>query len=348
MGRKTDPLTFFEAVRQAPFNWDFYQALRRLETLYPGRPRIGQALRPADEPIRLGQEPSLSFAPAALSALDQGYAGKPPRLRVRFFGLFGPNGPLPLHLTEYARDRLLHFGDPTFPRFLDIFHHRFLALFYRAWAQGQPTVSLDRPGEDPFSRYVAALIGLGTAGLRGRDAAHDFAKLHFSGLLARHVRNAEGLHAVLGAYFRLPCCIQQFVAHWLHLPREQRSRLGEFGGGAFLGRDAVIGTRVWDRQHKFRIRLGPLTLSQYESFLPGGANLRRLVDWVRFYFCFEFEWDVRLALARGEVPETRPGRYGRLGWTTWLGTRRSLTDAEDLVLDAEAVSRRAASAQTTV
>ena len=51
--------------------------------------------------------------------------------------------------------------------------------------------------------------------------------------------------------------------------------------GATLGSGAVLGGRVWDRQHKFRIRLGPLTLEQYESFLPGGALLRKLVDWVR-------------------------------------------------------------------
>jgi type VI secretion system protein ImpH len=346
MGRTIDPLNFFEALRKAPFDWDFYQALRRVETLFPQQPRIGEALRPADEPIRLGQEPSLAFAPAALSSLELGNHGKPPRLRVRFFGLLGPNGPLPLHITEYARDRLRHAGDPTFPRFLDIFHHRFLALFYRAWAQGQPTVSLDRPADDHFSRYVATLVGLGTAELRGRDTAYDFAKLHFAGLLARHVRNADGLRAVLVSYFRLPCRIQQFVSYWLHLPRDQRTRVGDFAGGAFLGHDAVVGARVWDRQHKFRIRFGPLTLSQYESFLPGGANLRQLVDWVRFYFCFEFEWDARLVLARQEVPATRPGRYGRLGWTTWLGTRRTPKDADDLVLDAETVLRRAEPART--
>lgn len=347
MGRTADPLSFFEAIQKEPYAWDFYQVLRRVETLFPHRPRIGEALRPADEPIRLGQEPALTFAPAALSALEPGKDGKPPRLYVRFFGMLGPNGPLPLHLTEYARDRLLHAADPTFPRFLDLFHHRFLALFYRAWAQGQPTVSLDRPGSDRFSHYVGALVGLGTEELRRRDTAHDFAKLHFAGLLARHVRNAEGLRAVLAAYFAVPCRIEQFVAHWLHLPRSQRTRLGNPAEGSILGGDTVAGARVWDRQHKFRIRFGPLKLTQFESFLPGGTNLRRLVDWVRGYFCFEFEWDVQLVLVQQEVPATRLGRYGRLGWTTWLGTRRTSNDADDLVLDAENVLRRPPPAPVT-
>ena len=95
------------------------------------------------------------------------------------------------------------------------------------------------------------------------------------------------------------------------------------------------GARVWDRQSRFRIRLGPLTLAQYEAFLPGGAALAQLVGWVRQYLHFELDWDVRLVLARDAVPETRPGHAGRLGWTAWLGHRRRAGDADDLALDAE-------------
>src|SRR5690242_5058102 len=134
-----DPLSFFRALAEKPYDYDFYQALRRIECLFPDKPRLGRALRPVDEPVRFGQEASQSFAPAAISAFVAGEAGKPPRLEQRFFGMFGPNGPLPLHLTDYARERIIQGGDPTFARFVDIFHHRFLELFYRAWAQAQPT-----------------------------------------------------------------------------------------------------------------------------------------------------------------------------------------------------------------
>ncbi|NOT26806.1 MAG: hypothetical protein HOP16_11970, partial [Acidobacteria bacterium] len=106
--------------------------------------------------------------------------------------------------------------------------------------------------------------------------------------------------------------------------------------GAVLGAGAVLGGRVWDRQHKFRVRLGPLALTQYDSFLPGGAPLAKLVDWVRLYLGFELEWDVRLRLAEAEVPRLSLGRAGRLGWTTWLGRRQSGVDADDLCLNAEA------------
>jgi len=332
VGRETDALTFFAELAAAPHRHDFYQTLRRLECLYAEKPRWGRARRPADESVRLGQDPDLSFAPAPLASFEF-RPGETPRLQVKLFGLFGPNGPLPIHLTEYARERLKHAGDPTLSRFLDIFHHRFLALFYRAWAQAQPHVNRDRPKEDRFTVYVGALLGMASAPFRDRDRLPDLAKFFHVGTLIRQVRNVEGLTHILQHYFRVPVRIEEFVGHWMSLSVSERTRLSE---GAALGAGAVLGSYVWDRQHKFRIHLGPLTLSQYESFLPGGALLRKLVDWVRLYLCFELDWDVRLLLQRNEVPSVMLGGRQRLGWTSWLGDRPRETPADDLLLDAEA------------
>jgi type VI secretion system protein ImpH len=344
LGRETDAVAFLSQVASAPYRYDFYQTLRRLECLYPQKPRWGEAMRPVDEPVRLGQDPDLSFAPAPLASLEPSTEGRPPRLQVRLFGLLGPNGPLPVHITEYARERLRNAGDPTLSRFLDLLHHRFLALFYRAWAQAQPAVHRDRPRDDRFAVYVGAFIGLAPQAFRRRDAVPDLAKFFHAGNLIRQVRSAEGLEAILGHYFRIPVRIQQFAGHWMRLESTERTCLGA-PGGAPLGRGAVAGGRVWDRQHKFRIHLGPLTLAQYESLLPGppprsrggaASQLSKVVDWVRLYCCFEHDWDVRLILRRDEVPRLTLGRSRRLGWTTWLGTRRAAEDAADLRLDAEA------------
>jgi type VI secretion system protein ImpH len=337
MGRETDALAFFAALAEAPYRYDFYQTLRRLECLYDGKPRWGEAFRPVNEPVRLGQDPDLSFAPAPLASFET-HDGQMPRLQVRLFGLFGPNGPLPLHLTEYARGRLKHAGDPTLCRFLDIFHHRFLALFYRAWAQAQPHVNRDRPKSDRFTVYVGAFIGMASMASRDRDALPDLAKFFHVGALIRQVRNTEGLTHILQHFFSVPVQIEEFVGHWLSLAAGERTFLSS--EGAVLGAGAVLGGRVWDRQHKFRIRLGPLTRVQYESFLPGSGRLRKLVDWVRMYLCFELDWDVRLLLKQDEVPPVMLGGSERLGWTTWLGRRRSNTDADDLCLDAEAFAAR--------
>jgi type VI secretion system protein ImpH len=334
MGRETDSLAFFAALSEAPYRHDFYQTLRRLECLYDTKPRWGHAQRPIDEPVRLGQDPDLSFAPAPLASFETGGTGRPPRLQVRLFGLLGPNGPLPLHITEYVRERLRHSSDPTLSRFLDLFHHRFLALFYRAWAQAQPHVNRDRPKEDRFAIYLGSFLGTGSEVFHHRDAVPDLAKLFHVGTLIRHTRNAEGLGSILQHFFRVPVQIEQFVGHWMALGPRERTYLGR--EGAVLGSSAVVGSQVWDRQHKFRVCLGPLTFADYESFLPGGTRIQKLVDWVRLYVNFEFEWDVRLVLERKEVPPARLGDGRRLGWTTWLGRRPAESDADDLCLNPEA------------
>ncbi len=350
VGRETDVVAFFCALAEAPYRYDFYQTLRRLECLYGDKPRWGRAMRPVDEPVRLGQDPELSFAPAPLASFEAGQDGRPPRLQVRLFGLLGPNGPLPLHITEYARERQRHAGDPTLSRFLDLFNHRFLALLYRAWAQAQPHVNRDRPKDDRFAVYVGALLGVSPPAFRDRDTLPDLAKFFHVGALIRHSRNPEGLTAILQHFFHVPVQIQEFVGQWMFLGARERTCLRR--EGATLGSGAVLGGRVWDRQNKFQVRLGPLTFAQYESFLPGGPMLRKLVDWVRLYLSFELDWDVRLLLLPHEVPQLRLGGRpaspklrssggGRLGWTTWLGRRRGETDADDLCLVAEAFVERA-------
>jgi type VI secretion system protein ImpH len=205
-------MTLLDRVAAQPYAFDFFYALRHVEATHSRQPRLGEAARPADEPVRLGQEPLLDFAPAAISGVQEAKEFRPPVVQMRFFGLLGPNGALPLHLTEHARDRLLHHGDATFARFLDIFNHRFGLLFYRAWSQAQPVTSLDRPTDDRFAVYVGSLFGLGLNAARKRDAAEDEIKLHHAGSLARQARNADGLRALVSRYFRLPIRVEEFVA----------------------------------------------------------------------------------------------------------------------------------------
>jgi type VI secretion system protein ImpH len=328
MGTEAGDLAFLAALALNPHQHDFYQTLRRLECADRSRPRWGCAVRPAEEPVRLGQDPDLSFAPSPLASFAPADGEHPGRLQVRLFGLLGPNGPLPIHITESARERLRHHGDPALSRFLDLFHHRFLALFYRAWAQAQPHVNRDRPDDDRFASFVGAFIGLALPEWRSRGSLPDDARLFHAGALMGPVRNADGLAGILTTFFGVPASLEQFVGHWLTLDARDHTRLA--APHATLGTGATLGGRVWDRQHKIRVRLGALTIEQYTRFLPGGALLAQLTDWMRLYFDGEFAWDVQLVLQRTEVPPLRIGSGQRLGWTTWLGTRAASADADDL------------------
>ena len=335
----TLPREQVDALRARPRAFGFYQAMRLLDAAHRDRPRLGRSARPAQDAVRLGQEPVVEFASATLAGWEPAFGDRPERLQVEFFGLFGPEGPLPLHLTEYARDRRRNHRDRTLQSFADMFHHRALSLLWRAWADSRPTVSYDRPEEDRWATYVAALIGYAAASLRERDAMPDRAKLHFAGLLANQTRHAEGLGAILSAFFDVPVRVECFVGVCLALPPADHTRLGGGATVAALGATALLGGRAWTRQQKFRVVVGPLALADYLRLLPGGDSFHRLVPIVRNYVGDVMLWDVNLVLRRAEVPDTTLGQAGRLGWTTWLGRGRRDTDAADLFLDASADAR---------
>jgi type VI secretion system protein ImpH len=332
---------FYADLAEEPWRFDLWYVLRWLDAKYPQYPVLGRSPNATLEPLRIGQEPSLAFAQSQLHAFDPGRDGRLPRLSILGFGLFGPNGPLPIHLTEYARERILY-HDRTFVAFANILHHRFTLLFYRAWADVQSTASLDRPGDDRFSRYSSSLIHTGEASVQQRDAVADHAKLFVSGHLVRETRNAEGLERILSTFFRAGVRIEQWVSHWLTLAREQRTRLGGGRDAEQIGIGAVAGEKVPDVQSRFRIRFGPLSLAEYESHLPGGSPFAQMLAWLRNYIGYELAWDVRLVLHREEVPRATVGSSVRLGWTTWLGDRRSDADADDLVLVHETIVARQA------
>jgi type VI secretion system protein ImpH len=335
----TAALRRLAALSADPTRYHLFMALRLIEAAHPGRPRLGRSSRPAEDPVRIGQPPEMAFPPSTVAGYAPARGGRPAALSQRLLGVFGPNGPLPLHLTEYARSRQRNHADPTFAAFADAFHHRMAGLLYRAWASAEPAPAADRPEDDDFGRRLDALSGHAGAALGNRDAMPDLARRHFTGLLAAGPRHAEGLTAILGAFFRVPAHVESFVGGWLELEPEDRWRLGT----GTLGSSTPIGARVWSREAAFRIRLGPMPLSDYLRLLPGGDSFRRLVATVRAYAGDVLDWEANLVLAAGEVPETRLGRAGALGHTAWIG-RRPGGDADDLSLRPSAAATRRAPA----
>ena len=319
-------------LAEQPYRFDFFRALRLIQARYPELPRIGYAATPEQEPVRFAQNASLAFAPSTLESVRQSPTQPRPQLFVHFFGLFGPNGPLPLHLTEYARERQLHAGDRTFTAFVNVFNHRLISFFFRAWADNQKALDLDRSGDPRFAAYLGSFFGLGMDALQNRDSIADHAKLYFSGRLAAQTRNAEGLGAIIEDYFGIQTEIEAFHGRWMALPKENCCRLGESASTGSLGRNTIVGSQFWDCQLSFRIRMGPMKLTDFERLLPAEQAFRRLQCWVKNYTGDEFFWDVQLVLLRDEIPRTQLGKSGKLGWTIWLKTQASKRDSEDLVL----------------
>lgn len=321
-------LSHYDRLVRSPLGWHLFQALRVIEAEFAGRPRLGQSRRPQEDAFRLGQDPSLAFPPATIDQFRPPGKG-PGQLRQQAFGLYGPHGPLPLHLTDYARDRVLNHRDPTMVAFTDMLVHRFAQLFYRAWTTGRATADMDRGTGGRIEGKVAALAGYAGAALRDRDAMPDLAKRHFAGFLAPGPRHAEGLRAMLSAFFGTGVEVEEFAGLWLDLEPDDCWQLGAPVG---LGQGTCIGSRVWSRSAAFRLRIGPLSRADYDRLLPGMPALDRLSAVVRNYAGLALDWDLTLVLRGGEVPQARLDGDTRLGLTSWIGSRDSGRDADDLHL----------------
>jgi type VI secretion system protein ImpH len=319
-------------LQSQPHGYNLFAALRLLEQVFADRPRLGEARKAADDAVRLGQAPHLSFAPCDVAQFERADDGTL-RLEQFAFGLFGPNGALPLHLTELAYERRRHKDDATIVDFLNLFQHRLISLFYRAWAESEPAVSLDRPDTDRFRTYLGALFGMAPQSARDADCTPDYAKLFRAGWFAAQPRSAEGLEAVLADYFGVEVEVRQFIGAWMEIPDELRCRLGR-GETATLGSGATLGASTWQCQHKFEIVLGPLPLAQFRNFLPGAPGLAELRALLRLYTNDEWEWQVRLLLREVDIPGARLDGNSPLGWTSWLGERRS--HAADVVIQESA------------
>lgn len=334
-GPRSDHLTRLKPLIEQPEQQHILHALRLFEAVHADTPRLGESRRARQDRIRLGQEAELSFPPSTIRSFSPGHGQTPSRLINRFFGFFGPQGPLPLHLTEYARDRQRNHRDPTLVAFADTLTHRFLSLFYRAWASAEPAPSFDRGEDGPFERHVAAISGLQGTAFRDRDAFPDLSKRHFAGLLGQGSKSPDGLVAILSTFFGASVRLQQFIGSWLELEPDDRWQLGAQAG---LGEMTTIGERVWTRSAKFRLRIGPMDLEQYERLLPGSESLKRLRDIVRSYTGFQLDWDLNLVLLASEVPRAQLGRSTRLGQTSWIrGDAANRKDASDLFLYSEMI-----------
>ena len=323
---RASDLSALQSLADDPNGYHIYQALRIIEAAYADNPRLGRSLRPSDDPIRLHQEVEMTFAPSTISEVVLPEDGQPGRLTSRFFGLFGPQGPMPGFFTEYVRDRKRNNRDDTLADFVNMFSHRMMSLLYRAWASAEPAPSFDRVGSDDFSDKVDAIAGYRGLAFSNSDLMPDLTKRQFAAHLASGTNHVEGIEALLSAFFDAPVEIEDFIGSWLEFEPDDRWALG---GPARLGRNTSIGDRCWTRSAKFRIRIGPLSFEDYRRLLPGNGSLERLREILRNYVGDTIDWELNLVLKAEDVPEAELGKETMLGMTSWSGPRADASDADD-------------------
>lgn len=257
-------------------------------------------------------------------------------MMVNFMGLTGPTGVLPHPYSELILERQ-RAKDRSLAAFLDIFNHRAISLFYRAWQRSRFPVSYAAGTRDFFTQYLRDLLGLGTANLRDRQSVEDEVLMHYISLVVSQSRSAVALEQLLADYFEVPVEIQQFTGAWYTIDDRTQCRMNESDSlSTQLGSGAVVGDAIWDRQGCVRIRIGPLTLERYNDFLPGGSAHEGLRAITRFFSndCFDFQ--VQLVLDRTQVPSIKldlnDERPARLGWVSWAKTQPLSRDPDEALL----------------
>lgn len=338
----SDRYEFFQLVRLI----ERRRARRRSRERGDGR-AVGHDGPPEQEVLRFGSTNSHRFPATEVGEARTEEAS--PRIGVptTVIGLTGPNGVLPQHYTTLLLQRLRQ-RDRALRDFLDLFHHRVVSLFYRAWLKLRVPVDYERAavrGElhgDDFTTAVLSLVGLGTDGQRERLPADESFFLENAGHFAHRLRPAHVLRGMLTEHFGVPVEVREFQPQWLRIGPDARSRLPtrahDSARYATLGENVVLGDRVLDVQGKFRLRVGPLAYDRFLRFLPNGRRRDELAGIARSYAGLEFDVDVQLVLRSNEVPPCRLSGTGtdeatgvRLGWNTWLQSRPATGDVDDAI-----------------
>ena len=326
----------------APGLFDFFQAVRLLErhAVGEGGVPIGGDTAPEHEAVHCRVVTSLRFAEGPVAKVQPGTAEAPPQLSAAFAGLTGPDGILPQHYTALllARQRI---KDTTLRDWLDLFHHRILSLLMRAWEKNRWAAVVDRlyaeeaargpethaEKDDPCTSAGYAVSGFGTPKLRGRLGLPDEAAVYYSGFLSRQPRTATGLEQILEDYFEWPVAIEQLCGQWLYLDEANMAGMPTVtspGSNTCLGRDVVIGRRVWDVQGMVRVIVGPVDAAAFRSLLPDGMARTPMNELVRLYLGLEFDAEIQVVLAPDAVPwaalDYDEVNGPRLGWNSWVRT----------------------------
>ncbi len=340
--RKPDPgidEPLLDLLKNEPYKVSFFQAVRLLRRVLPHRKTPGKFVPPAQEAVRFVSNPSLDFPASEIQAVDWPLSPEAPvTMTVNFMGLSSPVGVLPQHYTELIIDRAQR-KDNGFRDFLDLFNHRLISLFYRAWEKSRFFVGYELKESDQLTTLLLSLIGLNTSGLASRQTVKDQSLAFYSGLLAQQPRSAHALRQILSDYFQVNVEIDPFVGRWVHLPVSNQTSLDDSETiNTQLGCGAIVGDEVRDYQSTVRIKLGPLTREQYMDFLPTSEarGYPALKSLLKFYSNDVIDFEIQLVLKREETPAMElQGNHEkglRLGWTTWIKNAPLSRDPGETVL----------------
>jgi type VI secretion system protein ImpH len=322
------------ALLEEPNSFEFFTAVRVLERLRPGRSTVGGYGDPSEEAVHFSVNNSLAFPASEIQSLEPA-DGQAARMKVNFMGLTGPQGVLPYVYTQLVTQRL-QAKDTALAAFLDLFHHRIISLFFRAWEKHRFTRRFERDGSDPLTEHMLDLGGLGLENDQRLEDVPAQSLAGYAGLLGPETRSAVALEQLISDYFGVNASVEQLLGGWYPVHVQDQCALDEDTLSSELGHGSLVGDEVWDPQARVRVRIGPLTRTQFESFLPTGPAYKALRTLVRLFGHDQFEFEAQLVLETIDVPGVELGDVEetgeRLGWSTWIRTQPRARAADETIL----------------
>lgn len=333
-----------------PHRFQFFQAVRLLERALGSKVSVGSDLLPTQ--LRFRNSVSLSFPASEIETLvvhrseDEEGGEVIDRLDITpaFMGLLGLSGALPFVYTEQIAERELYNKDFAARAFLDLFSNRAVALFYAAWKKSRLHLQYEADRKNRFAPMVLALAGVGQNALHDRlkpeeGGVDDESLAFFAGALQQRALSAQQLQQLLSRYLRVSVRIEQFCGRWYTLPPGTRTSLGM--GNGVLGRNALSGERVWQRDLRVKVVLGPLTHELFQRFLPGAPGATALRELLTLLSGVSLEYEINLTLRADAVKSSaldsnRSPFAGRLGWDTYVQTSSAKNDRCDVRYDVHA------------
>lgn len=315
--RQSTP-TIKDVLFQEPYRFEFHQAIKLLEYLYPKAVPFGETVNPLDEVVAVKSRIYLESMASDIYSLENIplNSDAPTILNINFMGIAGIQGPLPFPYTEILIQRIRN-GDTSLKDFLDIFNHRLTSILHRIRKQYLISLNSHVPEKTEIAIGLKAFLGIGQYALENRLHVPDRSLLDYAGLYWSHPRSAKGLESILNSYFNVPIQVESCVGQWRPLGKDQQTRIGRTGQWQKLGQGAVLGTQVWDQQTHFRLHLGPLEVEKLDIFLPSGNGFARLKDLTELYVGPSMDFSVRYSVKN--PPSTTLQNKSYLGWRSWLG-----------------------------
>jgi type VI secretion system protein ImpH len=262
-----------------PSNFSLIQAIHLIQASQPKAPPIGHLGPPSIECLRIRPALSLAFPTSEIADCKSFVTSNGSTkfvLTTTPLGLYGANSPLPTYFTE----RLLREDeDGPMRAFVDLINHRLLSLLYRSFLKYRPILDIPDGGQGShYERRAMCLLGIPD---QLSEQIPGTFLLSFAGLLTTTARSADSLERLVRGYFAVDCTVDQCIPHWLNLPKEEQTRLGQ--ANIRLGYQVVAGDRVRSSSTAYRLTLGPITWHMTDPFYVGGQKLKDMLALIAFF-----------------------------------------------------------------